>query len=186
MSDAKQPSTRQQVIAALSPIIGLPLVAGRRAADMRMLQFGTMSAVDGGSVGDFALHLQCPWRIEGPYGLVTGRLDVWEPVERDAMRNYPAWDYEKDPNLQDARFNDWLERFGSSLVVTHVDADDYGGASIDLGGAFVLRLFPAGTRGEDWRLLGPQMDAPHFVISGGAVEGIESTEPLTIDRIYSP
>jgi hypothetical protein len=67
--------TRQQVIVALSQIIGLPLTAARRAADMRTFQFGTLRPVDRGSVGDFALHVQCPWRIEGPDGIVTGRSD---------------------------------------------------------------------------------------------------------------
>jgi hypothetical protein len=76
--------TRQQVITALSQLIGLPLTAARRAADMRTFQFGKLRAVDRGSVGDFALHVQCPWRIEGPGGIVTGRLDLWEPVEENA------------------------------------------------------------------------------------------------------
>lgn len=58
--------TRQQVIAALSQIIGLPLTAVRRVADMRTFQFGTLRPVDRGSVGDFA-HLArrpaaLPWR----------------------------------------------------------------------------------------------------------------------------
>jgi hypothetical protein len=79
--NANQPTTRKRVIAALSQIVGLPLTAARRAADMRTFQFGTLRPVDGGSVGDFALHVQCPWRIEGPSGIITGRLDLWEQVE---------------------------------------------------------------------------------------------------------
>jgi hypothetical protein len=51
-----------------------------------------------------------------------------------------------------------------------VDADEFGGAAISFGEGFVLRLFPAGTRGEDWRLFRPMSGAPHLVISGGAVE----------------
>src|SRR6266849_1572963 len=82
--DANPPPTRQQVIAALSQIIGLPLTATRRAADMRTFQFGTLRPVDRGSVGDFALHVQCPWRIEGPDGIVTGRMDPWEPLEENS------------------------------------------------------------------------------------------------------
>src|SRR5437588_12996674 len=119
--------TRQQVIAALSQIIGLPLTAARRAADMRTFQFGTLRPLDRGSVGDFALHVQCPWRIEGQGGIVTGRLDLWEPVDDNAPFD-ENWDYEKSPNLQDARLERWLERNESSLVVHSVDADEFGGA----------------------------------------------------------
>jgi len=167
--DTNRPPTRQQVIAALSQIIGFPLTAVRRAADLRTFQFGTLRPVDRGSVGDFALHVQCPWRIEGQDGIVTGRLDLWEPVEDNAPFD-EHWDHEKSPNLQDARLEEWLARNESSLVVKSVDADEFGGAVIGLGQSFVLRLFPAGTRGEDWRLFRPTTGAPHFVIIGGMVE----------------
>src|SRR5262245_516213 len=161
--------TRQHVIAALSQIIGLPLTAARRAADMRTFQFGKLCSVDGGSVGDFALHVQCPWRIEGPDGIVTGRSDLWEPVEDNAPFD-DNWDYEKSPNVQDARLESWFARNEPSVVVKNVDADEFGGAAIGFGEVFVLRLFPAGTRGEDWRLFRPKTDARHLVIRGGAVE----------------
>jgi hypothetical protein len=162
MSQNAKPSTRAQVVAKLSQIIGLPLSASRRAADMRMFQFGTSRPV-----GDFALHVQCPWRIEGPDGIVTGRLDLWEPVEDNAPFD-EHWDYENSPNLQDTLLERWLREHEPSLVVKSVDADECGGASITFGGGFVLRMFPAGTRGEDWRLF--QTGAPHFVISGGKAE----------------
>jgi hypothetical protein len=155
------------VIAALSEIVGLPLTASRRAADMRTFQFGQLRAVDRSSVGDFALHLQCPWRIEGPDGLVTGRLDLWEPVEDNAPYD-ENWNYEKSPNLQDALVKQWLAQ--NELVVASVDADEFGGAAISFSQGFVLRLFPAGTRGEDWRWFQPNRGARHLVISGGAVE----------------
>src|SRR6516165_2784203 len=99
---ARQPAMRQQMITALSQIVGLRLSATRRAADMRTFQFGTLRMVDRGSVGDFALHVQCPWRIEGPAGIVTGRLDLWEQVEDNAPFD-ENWSYEELPNLQDAR-----------------------------------------------------------------------------------
>ena len=161
--------TREQVNAALSQIIGLPLTAARRAADMRTFQFGKLRAVDRGSVGDFALHVQCPWRIEGPDGIVTGRLDLWEPVEENAPFD-DNWNCETSPNLQDVRLQQWLAHNGVSLVVKSVDADQFGGAAINFGQGFVLRLFPAGTRGEDWRLFQPKSDTSHLVVSGGAVE----------------
>jgi hypothetical protein len=164
-----RPPTRQKVIAALSQIIGLPLTAARRAADMRTFEFGTLRPVERGSVGDYALHVQCPWRIEGPDGIVTGRLDLWEPVEDNAPFE-DNWDYQKSPNLQDARLESWLARNKLSLVVKSVDADEFGGAVISLDKGFVLRLFPAGTRGEDWRLFRPKTGCPHFVIIGGVVE----------------
>lgn len=155
------------MIAALSQVIGLPLTASYRAANMRTLHFGRMRAVEGGAVGDYALHIQCPWRVEGPDGIVTGHADLWDPVEDSAP--YDAnWDYEKSPNLQDARMTQWLER--NELVVSKVEADEFGGAAISFHQGFVLRLFPGGSRGEDWRFFQPNTDNEHLVISGGAIE----------------
>jgi hypothetical protein len=169
-SKTNHPQTRSRVMDALSQIIGLPLTASRRAADMRTFQFGTLRQVDRGSTGEFALHIQCPWRIDGPDGIVTGRLDLWEPAGDEPKRNIEDWDYEKSPNLQDDRMERLLARRGSLMVVTSADADEFGGASITFDDAFVLRLFPAGTRGEDWRFFRPTTSVPHFVIVGGAVE----------------
>lgn len=164
-----QPPVRQQVNATLSQIVGLPLTAARRAADMRVFHFGTLRPVDGGSVGDFALHVQCPWRIESGSGIVTGRMDLWEPLDANAPFD-EAWHYDKSPNLQDARIEEWLAEIGAPLIVCAVDADDFGGGLITLDHGFALRLFPSGMRGEDWRLFRPRSDDPHFVIRGGSVE----------------
>ena len=180
MSQNAKPPIRQQVIAALSQIVGLPLTAVRRAADMRTFQFGNLRPVDRGSVGEFALHVQCPWRIEGPDGIVTGRLDLWEPVEENAPYD-ENWDYEKSSNLQDARLERWLAECQGALVVRRVDADEFGGAAISFDRGFVLRMFPAGTRGEDWRLFRPKTGMPHLVISGCEVER-EAERDITNDR----
>jgi hypothetical protein len=166
---ANRSSIRQQVMTALSQIVGLPLTAARRAADMRTFQFGALRPVKRGSVGDFALHVQCPWRIESPKGILTGRSDLWTPVEENAPFE-ENWDYEKSPNLQDSRLGQWLTQDDQSLVVKNVDADEFGGAAISLGQGFVLRLFPAGTRSEAWRLFRPGIDGRHFVIRGGEVD----------------
>ena len=160
-------SIRDQIVATLSTLVGLPLSAARRAADMRTFQFGKLRPVERGSVGDFALHVQCAWRIEGPAGMVTGRSDLWEPF--DATAPIAGWDYEQSPNLQDVRMDEWRSR-NTLLLVEHVDADDFGGAAIFLSSGFVLRLFPAGTRGEDWRLFRPKTESPHFVVAAGRPE----------------
>src|SRR5262245_12902097 len=167
--NANQRATRKQAIAALSQIVGLPLTAARRAANMRTFQFGNLRPVDRGSVGDFALHVQCPWRIDGPDGIITGFLDLWEPLHDNAPFD-EKWDYDESPNLQDTRIEQWLAKNSAPPVVKAVDADDFGSAAIVFDQEFVLRLFPAGTRGEDWRLFRPKSDDPHLIISGGAIE----------------
>jgi len=168
-----------QVQQHLRPLIGLPLSVTRRTADLRNFQFGEMKAVGIGTVGEWALHIQCPWRIEGPQGIVTGRSDLWKPAVIHGDVDWDSWDYEKG-NLQDKRIFDLLggldpeprsySNTTGSLIVESVTADDFGGAAIHLSGGYRLVLFPAGSEGEDWRVFRPATGEPHFVISGGTVE----------------
>ena len=160
---------RAEVRAALQPLVGLPLSAVRRAADLRNFVFGELVSVEGGSVGAWGLHVQCAWRIDGPGGIVTGRDDLWEPEDPN-VRVDEDWSYDTSPTLQDARVKAWFASAVEPRVVKHVDADVFGGATIELSGGFTLRIAPMETRGEAWRLLGPSRDVPHFVVGEGRVE----------------
>src|SRR5262245_34261091 len=119
--------TAAEIESRLSPLIGKRLSIARRAADMRVLHFGDVRAVDEGTVGEFALHIQCPWRIDGPEGIVTGRTDLWTLPSRD----YPPddWSYDEG-NLQDERVTrlllsqDPIAETGS-LVVEKVSASEF-------------------------------------------------------------
>lgn len=162
--------------------MGMKLAIARRAASMRVFHFGRVKFERDGnrSVGEFALHIQCPWRLEGPDGIVTGRADLWEPAEPNADIDWATWDYEENENLQDRRIGRLLGGYDSKtqsfmndtecLIVEKVRADDFGGATISLSGGYRLVVFPAGSVGEDWRLLQPSSDLRHFVVSGGKVE----------------
>ncbi len=64
-------SSALSVFKALEPLVGLPLSIARSAADMRVFHFGKVRpAANGkGTVGEYALHIQCPWRLVGKEGL---------------------------------------------------------------------------------------------------------------------
>ncbi len=169
-----------EIIAQLKPLVGLKLSLARRAADMRIFHFGPLRALEDGKVGDYALHIQCPWRIEGPQGIVTGRWDLWEFAEDSGDIDWGAWDYARDENLQDRLVGLFLGNYdpetrsyineGDGLIVEAVSGDRYGGATIVLSGGYRLVLFPTGTKSEDWRIFRPETDLPHFVIAGGRIE----------------
>lgn len=169
------------IIQHLSALIGAELSACHRAADMMMLQFGTLSAVTSRTgatrkVGRWSLHVQCPWRIEVDSTLFTGRSDLWEPEEIPVKGfDWSEWDFEAG-NLRDKKlamlFGTSQDRRGASRdgdprVVTSVEADAFGGARISMSAGCDLVLFPDGTRNEDWRLLTEGDTPAHFVISGG-------------------
>ncbi|MGH7488042.1 MAG: hypothetical protein ACREMY_20950, partial [bacterium] len=85
-------------------LVGLQLSIVRRAADMLVLHFGPIRPHPSGegTIGDYALHVQCPWRIDAPNGTLTGRDDLWDyagPGERP-----PNWTHEDGLSLQDKKF----------------------------------------------------------------------------------
>jgi hypothetical protein len=167
----------------LKPLVGLRLAIARRAGPMRNFQFGQIRAIERGTVGDYALHIQCPWRLEGPDGILTGSSDLWEPAEASAIVDWKTWNCDRNENLQDHQLSALLGGYDPStrsfvnetqhLVVEDVQTDDWGGVRIQLSGGFRLILFPAGSHAEDWRVFPTRPDQRHLVISGGKVQQSE-------------
>jgi hypothetical protein len=155
----------------LEQLVGLVLSIARRAADMRVLHFGAVQQVEGGTVGQYALHIQCPWRLDGPVGVITGSEDLWERASGDTPFD---WNYEDSPNLQDSRLAEVLRGYDTDtqshintsglLEVTHIEASVAGDATIYLSGGYRLVLFPCGTRREAWRIFSPEAEAIHFIV----------------------
>ena len=188
-------AVKDEIKQHLSSLIGLPLSIARRTADLFVLQFGTIREVEGGikvgkrvgekgSVGDFALHIQCPWRLEGTDGIITGRGDLYRsPLTGEYFDDVLDDNtfYKQGKNLQDKKIGELLQGVdpitGSYmnttklLIVETVDADNFGGATICLSGGYRLVLFPYSSLGdEDWRLLQPRTSEKHVVVSGSHIE----------------
>jgi hypothetical protein len=171
----------EEAKANLQRLVGLKLSRMARAADMRTLQFGnTVDRIGGGVVGEYALHIQCPWRLDGPTGIVTGSGDLYEPyAQKEELRE--SFDWDKDDSLQDGVLRELLKGYDENtkqivnstnvLTVEAVETDSAGGFSLRLSGCFRLLVFPNCTRSEAWRLFRPSKDkygdAPderHFVV----------------------
>ena len=163
----------------LQKLIGLKLSRTSLAADMRVLQFGkSHSLARGGVVGEYALHTQCPWRLENDAGIITGSHDLYDPYEKgDAVDD--SFDWEKGLSLQEGILREQLQGYDENtrqivnatnlLVVEDVQADSSGGFCLALSGGYRFLVFPSGTRTEAWRFFKPSTDefdsdAPHFVV----------------------
>ena len=148
----------------LEVLVGLRLSIIRRAADMLVLHFGTVRPHPSGegTVGNQALHVQCPWRLDGPIGIVTGRDDLW--VYAGPGEQPPGWSYEDGLSLQDQKFADLFARDQSTrswvnesdrFSVVAATRTERGDVTIELANGYAIRLFPAGCRSEAWRLFAP-------------------------------
>lgn len=171
-----------QIEAALSALIGLPLSSSHRAADLQMFGFGATHTRtirfgprkdEQGEVHDYALHIQCAWRVSGPTGIVVGSNDLNYSSGSDPFDTPEDWDRDAaNANRRDQRIREWLAR--APFVVEAVRADMLGGFSVRLVGGFALDVFPDdsldGEYSEHWRLLRPGDTSSHFVVSGSGLE----------------
>src|SRR5688572_31230515 len=101
-------TTAAEIERHLIPLIGLQLSLIHRVADLCIFHFGEIRRVGEGKIGRYALHIQCPWRIEHDDYILTGRTDLWEAVDPDAVEDWETWNYERHPNLQDALLDTFL------------------------------------------------------------------------------
>jgi hypothetical protein len=171
----------------LSLLIGLPVCIARHAGNMLGLHFGSIKSVSSirngkefkGTAGDFALHVQCVWRIENSTSIITASADLYYSAETGKFFDYlPNGNIknENKENLQDKKLGDLLQGYDPEtrshtnatklLVVEAVEADKFGGASIFLSGGYRFVMFPTTSRDEYWRLFKPNTDEKHFVVSG--------------------
>jgi hypothetical protein len=160
---------------SLLRLVGLRLSIARDAGSMKNFQFGIIGPhpFGKGTIGEFALHIQCPWRLVGSEGIVTGSADYYEPVEAGA--DVDPNDFEAG-NLQQERLGDLLRYDASTrswvnsrdqLTVQSVLVHDFGGFELELSGGFRLQVFPDGSREENWRFFAPGSEEEHVVIAGG-------------------
>ncbi len=146
MSDDSHMMLEDRITEALSALKGLPLWRAHRALNMEVFAFGERRPSqkykgEDCEVGDFSLHIQCPWRILGPDGIIVGSEDCNYPEDENS-----DWqDYDGEgPSLCEFRMAGWLQKYSKTpLKVERVEADSVGGFKLFLQRGFVLEAFPA-------------------------------------------
>ena len=125
-------------------------------------------------VGEYTLHVSCPWRLVGPEGLVGASGDLFTPA--DPLADLVDFDWDAPgANWCDVRLQAFIAATAAApLAVSAVSADDLGSLRLFLGDEFVLDIFPdsspaAHVESEFWRLLHPGSGAPQLVVGS---EGI--------------
>lgn len=158
----------------LKLLVGRPWWAIGRVVDLVSLDFGKRRRVRGfrgdrKTVGEWALHLQCSWRIGGPQGLIVASDDRFWPAG-DPDHAPKKWKWDAGPNRFDERVKRLLpETTGEYGVVQKVRGDRFGGAEIRLTNDLTIEIFPNdtldGEYDEHWRLLQPSRKFKHFVVT---------------------
>ena len=174
-------SFKNHIQSRLDALVGLQLSIVRDALDMKMFHFGDiyLSPSGKGSVGTYALHVQCPWRIVSEGMILTGSFDRYEPPQENRELDE---ENNRSGTLQRARLFHILEGYDeaarsivnstNNFAVLSIKVDEFGGLDLSLSGGYNLQLFPSGASSEDWRFF-KTGGAPHLVVEAGRAEEIE-------------
>lgn len=142
-----------------------------RASSLVWMGFGAPRLVTGRgggtrTVAEYALHLQCPWRVFDGDELVTGSNDVYVPR--------PGWtgDGDFDWDVQGAnRFDVRARKLTAHLsdeevVVTAVGVAVWGDLTFSLSNGFRIDVLRVGSvpDKEHWRFFRPYRDEEHVVV----------------------
>ncbi len=160
---------------ALAPLRGLPLWSAGRAADMLWLAFGARRKAPttrspNREVGDFTLHVLCPWRISAGGGVITGRGDIYVPADPDEDEADFQWD-RPGRSIVDAQLRRWIDAHaGDPLRVVDIVIDRCAGFTLHLDQTVAIEVFPDAFAmphdiREHWRLFAHGRDDSHFVVT---------------------
>jgi hypothetical protein len=151
-------------------LIGQRLSSVHFAANILCMHFGDIRPHPrGGTVGAYALHVDCPWRIDGPDRTITGNYDRWDYAGPGEAPE--DWEPETGPTLRDKRLDElfgqrevgsWV-RDPDRFLVTAAHQTNFGDVTLELSDGYRILLFPAATEAEAWRFFVPGDESPHLV-----------------------
>jgi hypothetical protein len=161
---------------ALRALQGLRLRCAGRACDLLWLHFGDYRTVVDRrgmtrEVGEWALHLQCPWRFIRSNSIVLASTDFYYYPEGE-----DSYDFQRGgESLFDRRANQFNRVLDTGeFRVSNVSCGVCGEFRLTLSPELHFSVFPAASDGspfgEFWRLFRPSEEEPHYVVS---TEGTE-------------
>jgi hypothetical protein len=160
----------------LNQLIGSPLKISRHAENMLILGFGEVVRGIGRrghriSYGDFALHIQSPWRVLQNNKLIVSSADRWNPVNE--IDDWDEWYNNPHPSIENIAWKQLLgstdkstssyEALHNELVVDKIALEPIGDLRVFIRGGYVLEIFACGNNNEYWRLFEPKKDTEHLV-----------------------
>jgi hypothetical protein len=155
---------------AFKPLVGLPLQSIGRAANMLWIHFGKMREVPtrkGGKkkVGQWAIHVSCPWRIVHLEKIVVAYHDYYRSPSGKYLEDWDSFgksQFDCAAKSLNKKFKSVPPKLLSAV------ADDVNGFTLNLSQDFRLDVFPDDSfksgNTEHWRLFEPAMETKHFVV----------------------
>ena len=145
-----------------------------RAAAMCWIHFGWPMEIEllgrKRILGEFALDLDCPWRIRNSSGgIELGSADMFVPTSRHVLDEDFNWDVQGN-NLFDEKAK-LLFPEGSQITVTAVGLSGNCDLTITFSNGLCLESFVnASSQEECWRLFMPCLEHGDLVVTGVGIK----------------
>jgi len=163
----------------LLPLVTLPLWSIGRAGSLEWFAFGwernNIPLKDGTVkiVSDYALHVQCAWRIRNQNTLIMASNDRFYPSGDDPYKDLSEFDWDQQgANQLDQRVSKFLEEQGNlPLIVDSVNVEECGDITISLNKIYLLEMFINNSiTNEHWRFFRPYSTDEHFVFTKDGIQ----------------
>jgi hypothetical protein len=160
---------------ALNNLQNLPLLDIGAAGTLLWIHFGQEITITDHrarirTVGSWAVHIQCPWRISGRHGIVVASGDFWDPPVLDDEERNELFEARKDRSRFDVQIKHFLSD-AQGVLIKKCAVDPCGGFRLLTERSYTIEVFPINSQEiECWRMFRPNSDN-HFVVTGIGTSG---------------
>ncbi|QFT89219.1 hypothetical protein FIU87_11220 [Bacillus sp. THAF10] len=170
---------REEIKSQIGKLVGLKLQYAGRASNLFWLGFGDIVQIVRRSrteeTAEYALHIQCSWRITLGNKIVVASRDFYTPYSQWVEKNEDFdWDIQGNN-----RFDERIKHFtkdNRQIEVLQIVSDEVGGFNVTLSGGYNLEVFPDSSeedeQSEHWRLFNRKKNNYHFIVTGNGIEKV--------------
>lgn len=151
----------------VNTLIGKKLSKIGRAAAMAWFSFLSNQEKE------YALHLQCGFRIRTNDATLIANLDMFEPTQ--SLEDSPSFDWDTfNWDTQGFnRYDEWTTKYnkdmGNQVFVESVDVNSFGDFTIKCNHGIIIEVFANAATGECWRFFERKAEN-HLVVSAQGIE----------------
>ena len=163
---------KTEIEKATAPLVGTALWSCRRTADLASFQFGQKQQATtfrGNSVeiGEYALNVQCAWRIAREDRVWVGSADLYYPSDLQIERTPSDFDWSKGPNRCDELLRLLFQDDQRQFIVRGVEGGTAGSLHVIMDDSLSLDVLPNDSLSDEhWRFFKHDSEEEHFVVSG--------------------
>ena len=159
----------------ITDLIGKKIYRVGRAAAMCWIHIGKpvkiMTRSEMRVVGEYALHIDCPWRLLTKYRseIVLGSADIFCPSSSNEQDQNFVWDVQGN-NLFDEKAERIFSKL-SEIIIQSAEMSPINDLTLTLSNGLLLQCYVNQSSDEEcWRLFKPNQNAGDLIVTGQGIK----------------